>query len=641
MDITTKHDHHDLMQSAMGDIQGMSAENGYGLSQGNRGSEMAASYQSATAGNDVLKGDLTHLTLYGLAGDDLISGVMSQANVLFGNEGHDRLRGDGLDDVLNGGSGNDRLWGDRGKDLLVGGSGNDHLRAGQDDDILKGGSGKDHLKGEAGNDLLAGGSGSDRLDGGDGDDRLMDYEGGDRLTGGRGKDQFGVGGALSTAASVITDFKVGTDQVKVLRLGATFKNLTFQKSQGGTRVMDQGQAIAQIQGIKPQQLKAESFLFGEAALADTLQTNLDQSLSENPNGTGLGAAIFAPDGTVWQGFGGLSSRESQTPVDADSLFGIGSITKPMVATTILQLQEEGKLNLNDTLSQWLPDLAKDIPNSDRITIRQLLGHTGGIRNYTDEPELIERFINDPSVINQNFTSAELLAFIKDKPAITEPGETFSYSNSNYILLGDIVEKATGSTVANQLRERIFEPLGMNHTFYAPQEPTSQGTITRTYTDLDGDGQVENLNEVDEVSKQGLFWAGSAGGVVSTAADTAKFGQALAQGELLAPATLQLMINESSDELASVPKELIPEAVERARYGLGLESGSYTGIGEFLKHNGATLGWASDMTYLSDQQITGTVLGTQPTPTGKSENEDIVTAVALKNLLSTVQQYGGG
>jgi CubicO group peptidase (beta-lactamase class C family) len=518
-------------------------------------------------------------------------------------------------------------------------SSNDSLKGTQP---LSGSSGNDRLTGKSGNDYLDGGAGIDQLLGKQGTDTLIDYEGGDRLTGGSGRDIFGVGGALSQLASKITDFKIGTDQIKVLRLGAEFSSLTFQASQGDTLIFDRKQAIAKLSDIQPNQLTPNSFRFGNAPLARTLQTNLNQTLTENPNATGLSAVIFAPDGTVWQGFAGLSNRETQIPVNKNSLFGIGSITKPIVATTILQLQEEGKLNLNNTVKQWLPDLAKTIPNSDRITIQQLLGHTSGIRDYLGEPALRAQFFKDAKgALSQTYTAPDLLQFIKDKPALAKPGKSFFYSNSNYILLGAIVEKATGSTLASQLRERIFAPLGMTHTFYAPQEKINRGHITRTYTDLNDDGKLDYLNEVDETSQQGLSWAGAAGGIVSTAPEVAKFAQALFQGKLLAPKTLKKMINKNSDLLTGIsrPTGSAPTGtLERDRYGLGVESGSVTGVGDFLRHNGATIGWGSEMTYLPDRQITATVLGSQPTPTGASDLEDTTFSVVSKNLRSTVQSY---
>jgi CubicO group peptidase (beta-lactamase class C family) len=597
---------------------------------------------TATIGNDSLRADRG--ALFGLEGNDRLRGASRQANVLFGNAGNDRLFGGRQDDVLNGGAGNDHLFGDRGNDRLVGGSGDDYLSGGAGDDRLKGSAGKDQLFGDSGNDYLDGGAGFDILRGGNGNDTLIDHDGGDRLTGGGGKDIFGVGGALSKSASAVTDFKISQDQIRVLRLGAAFENLTFQSNRGGTIVLDNGQAIAELQGIRASRLKADSFLFGDATLATTLQANLNQSLADNPNATGITSAIFAPDGSVWQGFAGLANRETGAPVDANSLFGVGSFTKPVIATVVLQLFEEGQLNLDDTINRWVPDLVKNIANSDRITIRQLLGHTSGIPEYLAQPEAREQFFADPKAFfNRTIPGQELLSYVQNKPALGEPGSAFFYSNSNFILLGEIVEKVTGSTLASQLRSRIFEPLGLNQTFYAPQEAVNSGNITRTYSELDDDGKIttaDYLNEVDEVSKKGLTWAGSAGGIVSTAAEHAKIGQALFQGELLSPATFQLAISDNSNLLAGIsrPAGSAPSGIEQDFYGLGVESGSITGIGNFLRHNGATIGWGSELTYLPDQNITASVLVSQPTPTGASELEDSGFITVTKNIRSTVQQY---
>jgi CubicO group peptidase (beta-lactamase class C family) len=574
---------------------------------------------NATVGDDFLRADRDHTTLYGLGDNDTLRGASRQANVLFGNEGNDRLYGGRQDDVLNGGSGNDRLFGDRGNDFLVGGSGDDYLSGGKGDDRLKGGSGRDQLFGDDGNDYLDGGAGFDILNGGKGNDTLFDYYGGDRLTGGSGKDIFGVGGALSKSASIVTDFKIGQDQIKVLRLGAGFENLTFKDNKGGMIVFDNGQVIAELQGVKASRLKADSFIFGKAELATELQTNLTKSLAEDPTGTGLSSVVFAPDGTVWQGFAGRVNRETNAPVDENSLFVIASTTKPMVATVVLQLVDEGKLKLTDTVSQWVPDLAKDIPNTDRITIKQLLGHTSGIRNYVQEPQFAEDGFN-PALLSREYSGKDLLAYIKNKPALAEPGQSFSYSNSNYLLLGEIVEKATGTNLDSQLRSRIFEPLGMNQSFYAAQEPVNERYLTLGYTDLNADGQIDTLN-------RSFVLGGADGAIISTAVDTAKFAQALFQGELLAPETLKMMIQDSSDPLPSF-NGAVPDYVESVRYGLGIFSSQYKEIGQVLDHGGNTFGWKSEMFYRPDNKITVTSLGTS------EQNPD----VGVKNLQSTIQKY---
>lgn len=138
----------------------------------------------------------------------------------------------------------------------------------------------------------------------------------------------------------------------------------------------------------------------------------------------------------------------------------------------------------------------------------------------------------------------------------------------------------------------------------------------------------------------MSWAAGAGGIVSTAAELAKIGQALFQGELLAPATLQLMINDNSDLIAAAnrPAGSAPNGIERDFYGLGIESGRLSGIGNFLRHNGATIGWGAELTYLPDRNITVTVLASQPTPKGVSEWEDSSFISLTNNIRSTVQTY---
>ncbi|KAM3107250.1 M10 family metallopeptidase C-terminal domain-containing protein [Phormidesmis sp. 146-20] len=186
---------------------------------------------TATVNPDSLRADRG--SLFGLADNDTRRSASRQANVLSGNEGNGTLSGGRQDDVINGGAGSDQLCGNKG------------------------------------NDFLNGGAGFDTLKGGKGNDTLVDYYGGDSLTGGKGKDIFGVGGTLSKVASMITDFKIGEDQLKVLRLGSTFENLTFKDNNCGTIVFDAGQAIAELQGVKASGLKADSFIFSPAKPVNT------------------------------------------------------------------------------------------------------------------------------------------------------------------------------------------------------------------------------------------------------------------------------------------------------------------------------------------------------------------------------------
>jgi D-alanyl-D-alanine carboxypeptidase len=561
------------------------------------------------AADDILQTTPAPTALHGSEGSDRLIGTGKRKNVLFGNDGNNFIQGGNRRDLLNGGADDDRLTGNRADDQLVGGSGDDRLTGDKGNDSLKGLSGNDRLNGGEGNDQLDGGTGFDQVNGGKGNDVLIDDGGGDLLTGGQGSDQFGVGSPLATEATRITDFEVGTDQIKVLRLGATFADLTLENRKGETIVLDQDEAIAILSHVEASRLQQSSFVFGNARLADTLQQNLERLLTDNPETTGISSTVTAPDGTVWVGTAGFSNLETQRSLEARDLFGAGSITKPLIATVVLQLQQEGKLSLEDTLSQWLPRIASQIPNSNRITIRQLLNHTSGIRNYAIEPELFEQFNRDPTILSRTFTNQDLLAVIAGKPALFEPGEGYAYGNTGYLLLGEIIEKATGSTVASQLRERIFEPLGMDDTYYAVQEQV-KGNLTRSYQDLDGDGKLDDLNE-------NLSWTTSAGGVVSTATDLSKFAQALFQGDLLAPETLQTMLTDGSPINLDNPLGL-------TQYTLGVVSGQ-SNVGRIVGHDGSTAGWASQMYYLPDHKITAVVMTAAP----DSLSSEISVAQSLK------------
>lgn len=543
---------------------------------------------------DRLTASLVGSTVYGLGGHYRISGSRND-DVLFGQAGND---------FLNGGTNNDSLKGNRGNDTLIGGAGNDILLGGAGNDRLIGQSGRDFLKGGNGNDFLEGGAGVDVLNGGFGNDIVVDDFGGDRLTGGKGSDEFRIGSPYSHSPTIITDFQVGADKLKILRLGASFADLIFEDSLNGAVLLDQGRAIAVLAGVKASRLQQDSFVFGNAQLSGDLQETINQAIRQ-ANIPGVAMAVIAPDGTIWTGSSGYLNLERQTPVRSDDRFSIGSITKPIVATTVLQLMEERKLSLEDTLNQWLPDIACQIPNGDRITIQQLLTMTSGIPDYTET-------IKDPSVLSQRWTLQQLVSFISGKPALFEPGQQYSYSNTNYLLLGEIIEKATGSTLIRELRERIFKPLGMNNTFYAPQENVKRG-FARGYADLDGDGKLDDTNE-------NLSLYAAAGGIVSNATDTARFTQALFKSELLAPDTMEQLLNGS-------------QIVEPAQYGFG------SNIGTVWGYKGGTVGSNSWTLYLPEKDITVVTLVNRG-QTSEEETSDVepVDAPSLRAIQAVFQWY---
>ena len=161
---------------------------------------------------------------------------------------------------------------------------------------------------------------------------------------------------------------------------------------------------------------------------------------------------------VASGRADLGSGRRMTPLDR---FRVGSLTKPMVAIVILQLADEGRLALDDPLARFLPSI---LPDGDRITLRQLLNHTSGIGDYTDDPGFLSAVLANPARV---WTPQELIAIGAAMPRLFAPGaaDRWDYSNTNYILLGLVAEAAGGQPIATLLRTRVFERVGMASTYY--------------------------------------------------------------------------------------------------------------------------------------------------------------------------------
>ena len=195
---------------------------------------------------------------------------------------------------------------------------------------------------------------------------------------------------------------------------------------------------------------------------------------------------------------------------ADQRFRIGSVTKTFTATIVLQLVQEGKLRLDSTLEEHLPGV---VPRGGEITIRHLLGHRSGLANITDYPGWLNQAERSPSTSPINS-----LRFAASKPLAFKPGSQERYSNTNYIALGLVIEKVTGRSYAEELEQRVLDPLGLSRT----ELPT-----TRRLPDLDDAGYNPNLP-----------WA--AGAIVSNAHDLSRFYSALLSGRILSAASLATM-----------------------------------------------------------------------------------------------------
>lgn len=285
----------------------------------------------------------------------------------------------------------------------------------------------------------------------------------------------------------------------------------------------------------------------------------------------------------WTGVRGFASLETETPARSDDLFRIGSITKPLVATTVLALVDEGELSLDDPIARYLPDdIVNNVANADIATVRQMLQMTSGIVSYTDTDDFDSRVQTSPA---QWWTPERTLQSIYSESADFAPGTDYYYSNSNYNLAQILIEQITGMSLAEALDMYIFAPAGMG-SCYLETEATFAQDIVRGYSDF-GDG-------LDDVTAYNDGVGMGDGGVICTAADLAKFPTTLYNTDLfISDGMLDEMLNTVDDG-------------DGGQYGLGIGYDE-TCYGMELAHDGATSGFQANMVYLVDDDVTLIVL----------------------------------
>ncbi|HET9224116.1 MAG TPA: serine hydrolase domain-containing protein, partial [Roseiflexaceae bacterium] len=256
----------------------------------------------------------------------------------------------------------------------------------------------------------------------------------------------------------------------------------------------------------------------DPALATALEQVLDQSVAGASPGAAL--AVFVPGQGTWIGSRGLADRDAGVAVAPDTLFSAGSISKLFVATVAMQLVQEGWLALDQTVEHWLPGL---VPHGDRIAVRSLMNHTSGLPDYLDEP-FAEEALADPARV---WKPGELVGRALERRPAAAPGR-WRYSNTNYVLLGLIVEQVTHNPLAREIHQRIIDPLGLAHTFISPDDPIA-GAMMHGY---------EGRRHLTGGMNMSFAWG--AGNIVSNVEDLERFAQALFGGALLRPETLTTM-----------------------------------------------------------------------------------------------------
>ncbi|MFD4276757.1 serine hydrolase domain-containing protein [Streptomyces cyaneofuscatus] len=244
---------------------------------------------------------------------------------------------------------------------------------------------------------------------------------------------------------------------------------------------------------------------------------------------GAMARYSGPDGVRTRAVG-VRDRETGAAMDTRARFRVGSVSKTFSGVVLLQLVEERRLKLDAPVNTYLEGLLPD----DRITVRHLLSHRSGLADYTDAMfnETVPGF---EAVRNRVFSYRELLDLSLAEPRTTEPGGAYAYSNTNFVVVGMLIEKLTGRPVADAYQRRIIKPLGLRQTAYVHPDTRIKGTHVRGYLHSDEAGAP-----LVDSTEQTVSWAQSAGAVISSPADLNTFTSALMRGRLLSPATLEAM-----------------------------------------------------------------------------------------------------
>lgn len=328
----------------------------------------------------------------------------------------------------------------------------------------------------------------------------------------------------------------------------------------------------------------------EASLAELLQSARDEMRLP-----GVRAAVRFPDGHVVRAAVGLADKKANKPLDDDVGMPGGSTGKPFVATLTMLLVEEGVLSLDDPVKKWLGDRDwfEKLPNSDDILVRHLLSHSAGLGDYPGKVSFNLRMVSRVLRHGSAYFEPEELIRIAGKKPLFGAGEGYSYTDVGYLVLGRVIEAATGATYYDLLTERILVPLGLSQ--IRPQDRSALPDITPGYqmgvSNLKKDGRMK----LDPRSE----WTG--GGLVTNPTMLVQFFAALAEGRVVKPDSLQLML-ESGWHDSDGPGY---------HYGFGL---FVDDNGNWFAHGGKWVGYRTHVTHLIPSGITVAVQTNQDDPT---------------------------
>ncbi len=352
----------------------------------------------------------------------------------------------------------------------------------------------------------------------------------------------------------------------VIRKGTNFRFLFFVFSV--CIFLSQTSLAFQIQKIDDEEF---------ARIVQKVQAKLNES-NASAKFPGASVGFILPDGRTASVSSGVSDLQTKTLLKPTDKMPAGSIGKTFVAAATLQLVQEGKLNLDEKIERLLgrEKWFAQLPNAKDITLRMLLNHTSGVPNHVDDKNFLKALFKNSE---KDIRYEELIAYILNKKPLFSAGNGFSYADTNYILIGMIVEKATGKTLYDEITERILMPLKLSQTV-----PSNKNLLPQM-----ANGYFQNkpiiVNGKFAVNPQ---WEWAGGGFASTPENLARWAQALYAGDVLWKNFLEEMLKGVKTN-------------EGTEYGLGVEIARGK-FGKSYGHDGEFPGYLSDMRYFPQQKI---------------------------------------
>jgi D-alanyl-D-alanine carboxypeptidase len=348
-------------------------------------------------------------------------------------------------------------------------------------------------------------------------------------------------------------------------------------------------ACEEPEDVRPNYYDCEFFVKDTSDLHPKAQ-DYQRILEENRQDNIVGAVLLVRDRNgLWMGADGLADIHNGIEVQTCNRFLIASITKVFTAATIMSLVEDDRLSLDDQLNKWIDnEITDQIANANQATIRMLLDHTSGIPDYYTAVYELDRI----NTVYDRLTYEETLEYVYGKKETHPVGETYYYSNTNYLLLGMVIEEVTKLDLEKVYKDRIFDVLNLESAYYSDRDPIPRATV-KGYADIYGTGQFV---ESEFLYKEELVTAD--GGIAINAYDLSQFIEWLYGGRIVSQETLNLMMDWF--ELPDDWKD--DEYYYHQKNGLGLEYYE-TPYGDAIGHTGGIDGFSTIMYYFPEKDMT--------------------------------------